>query len=155
MLREKFKDELKNAMLKKDEIAVSTLRLIIASLKDRDIAARSKGNMDGISDSEILSMLQTMIKQRRESVEIYKRGGRSELAKREAEEIQVIEKFLPRQMENSEVEAAIDIAIEKLGAVNLKDMGKIMAHLKDRYSGQIDFAHASKIVKEKLLASSK
>lgn len=152
MLREKFKEKLKEAMLKKDDISVATIRLIMASLKDRDIAARSRGNADGIEEKDILSMLQTMIKQRRESAEMYRRGDRVELADREEAEIKIIESFLPKQMTGDEVKEAVEASMREVGASDLKDMGKVMNRLKELYSGQMDFASASKIVKEKLLA---
>lgn len=152
MLREKFKEKLKEAMLAKDEVALSTVRLIMASLKDHDIAARSKGNADGISDTEILSMMQTMVKQRRESIAMYERGGRDELAKRESDEIDVIELFLPRQMNAEEVLDAVDATIKELDAGELKDMGRVMGRMKELYAGQMDFGQASGLVKEKLMA---
>ena len=134
----------------KDETAVSTLRLIIAALKDRDIAARSKGNKDGISEDEIMSMLQSMIKQRHESVKMYERGGRDDLKDREAAEIRIIEGFLPKQLDETEMKAAIDGVMADVGATGIKDMGKVMGVLKDKYAGQMDFAKASGLVKEKL-----
>ncbi len=147
MLRERLKDELKKAMLAKEQRATATLRLILAALKDRDIAGRGKGQTDGIDESEILSMLQTMIKQRRESIEMYTQGGRDDLAQREAEEIEIIERFLPEQMGDAETEAAIKAAIESAGATGLKEMGKVMAALREQYAGRMDFAKAGKIAK--------
>jgi len=153
MLREKLRERLKEAMLSKDAIPVATIRLILASLKDRDIAARSKGNADGILEDEILSMMQSMIKQRRESAVMYDRGGREELAARELEEITVIESFMPRQMSETEVDEAIDATIKELDAGNLKDMGRVMARMRELYVGQMDFGQASAIVKEKLMGA--
>ena len=150
MLRERLKDELKKSMLAKEQRATATLRLILAALKDRDIAGRSKGQTDGIGEDEILSMLQTMIKQRRESIEMYNKGGREELAKQEEEEIGIIERFLPAQMDDAAIEAAIDKAIESIGASGLKEMGKVMAALRDNYAGQMDFAKAGAIAKKLL-----
>lgn len=150
MLRERLKDELKKSMLAKEQRATATLRLILAALKDRDIAGRSKGQTDGIGEDEILSMLQTMIKQRRESIEMYNKGGRDELAKQEEEEIGIIERFLPAQMDDAAIEAAIDKAIESIGASGLKEMGKVMAALRDNYAGQMDFAKAGAIAKKLL-----
>lgn len=150
MLRPQFTEKLKEAMHAKDETAVSTLRLIIAALKDRDIAARSKGNKDGISEDEIMSMLQSMIKQRHESVKMYERGGRDDLKDREAAEIRIIEGFLPKQLDETEMKAAIDGVMADVGATGIKDMGKVMGVLKDKYAGQMDFAKASGLVKEKL-----
>lgn len=150
MIRTRFSEQLKTAMLAKDETTVATLRLVLAALKDRDIAARSKGNKDGVADEEILSMLQSMIKQRQESIRMYEKGNRPELAAREADEIGVIEKFLPRQLAQQEVEAAIAAVIAETGAAGIKDMGRVMAVLKEKYTGQLDFAKASGLVKQKL-----
>ncbi len=149
-MRTRLQEALKEAMRSKEARAVATVRLILAALKDRDIAARSKGQMDGISDDEILSMLQSMIKQRRESIQLYEQGGRLELAEQESEEIAVIERFLPRQMDDAEVAAAIDATLSALGAAGLKDMGRVMADLRERFAGQMDFAKASGLVKQKL-----
>lgn len=150
MLRELLPQELKKSMLAKEQRSTATLRLIMAALKDRDIAARSKGNADGIDDGEILSMLQTMIKQRRESIEMYTQGGREKLAKQEAEEIEIIERFLPDQMDDAATEAAIGKAIESIGASGLKEMGKVMTALREQYAGQMDFAKAGAIAKKLL-----
>ena len=143
MLRARFSDALKEAMRAKHERKVGTVRLIIAALKDRDIAARGKGNADGIGDDEIAQMLQSMIKSRRESIVLYEQGGRVELAEQEREEIAIIETFLPQQMSAAEVDAAIAEA----GAKSIKDMGKVMATLKARHVGQMDFAKASAAIK--------
>ena len=150
MLRNKFNEALKEYMREKNSIGVSTVRLILAALKDRDISARSKGITEGIDETEILSMLQTMIKQRRESIGMYEKGGRPELAEREAHEIDVINTFLPQQLSEDEMRNAVDTIIVETGAAGLKDMGRIMAELKNRYAGQMDFAKASVIVKDKL-----
>jgi uncharacterized protein YqeY len=147
MLRERLNEELKKAMLAKRQRATATLRLILAALKDRDIAARGKGQAEGIGDDDILAMLQTMIKQRRESIEMYRKGGRDELARQEAEEIEIIEGFLPEQMDDAAIEAAIKQAIESVGASGLKEMGKVMAALREEYAGQMDFAKAGKVAK--------
>ncbi len=152
MLRTEFTDHLKRAMHAKDEIATSTIRLIIAALQDRDIAARGKGNREGIAEDEILSLLQTMIKQRRESIKMYEVGKRFDLVEREAAEIKIIERFLPAQMSEDDVRAAIDDCIKAVGAAGVKDMGKVMAEMKIRYVGQMDFAKASGQVKERLMA---
>jgi len=151
MIRQKFQDQLKQAMHAKDETVVSTLRLIMAALKDRDIAARGKGNWDGISDDEILSMLSSMIKQRQESIKMYEIGKRQDLADREAEEIRVIETFLPPQLSDDEIKAVIDTIINDVGASGIKDMGKVMAEMKAKYAGQLDFSKASGWVKERLV----
>ncbi len=150
MLRERLSVELKAAMKEKNERKRATLRLILAALKDRDIAARSKGVTDGIDETEILSMLQTMVKQRQESIEHYEHGGRLELAEQEREEIEIIEQFLPEQLDPNAVEAAVQSVIEELGATTIKDMGRTMAALRERYAGQMDFAKASAIVKAQL-----
>ena len=149
-MRTELNDALKAAMKEKDTLAVGTLRLVQAALKDRDIAARSKGNLDGISDDEILGLLQSMIKQRRESIDAYKKGGRMELAEQEAGEIAVIERFLPKQMNADEMAKAVDAVIKEMGAATLKDMGKVMAALKERHPGAMDFGKASGLVKTKL-----
>ncbi|MBL6958579.1 MAG: GatB/YqeY domain-containing protein [Rhodospirillales bacterium] len=150
MLRDRLNEALKTAMKEKNPLALGTVRLILAALKDRDIAARCKGNLDGIEEGEILSMLQSMIKQRRDSIELYEKGGRLELAQQEAEEIDVIEKFLPEQMSEEDTAAAVNAVIEELGAESLKDMGRTMGALKERYAGQMDFSKASALVKARL-----
>ena len=150
MLRTRLSDTLKFSMKEKNERSVSTLRLILAALKDQDIAARGKGNKEGLSDDQILSLLQSMIKQRRESIKLYEQGGRMELAQREAEEIGVIEEFLPEQMSHDEMAIVITRIIGEVGAEGLKDMGKAMGALKEQYAGQMDFAKASAMVKERL-----
>ncbi len=152
MLRTRFQEQLKQALHAKDEIATSTLRLIIAAMKDRDIAARGKGNWDGIGEDEILAMLQSMIKQRHESIKMYQQGKREDLAAREASEIRVIETFLPTQLSEDEVKAAIDTAIEAVGAAGIKDMGKVIAEMKSKYTGQVDFSKVSALVKDRLTA---
>ena len=150
MLRPQLNDALKSAMLSKDSRVVSTVRLILAALKDRDIAARSRGVMDGISDDEILSMLQSMIKQRRESISLYEQGGRLELAQQEQDEIAIIERFLPRQLNEEEMNAAVSAVIAELGAGGIKDMGRVMAALKERHAGTMDFTKASATTKKLL-----
>ncbi|MBI5162380.1 MAG: GatB/YqeY domain-containing protein [Magnetospirillum sp.] len=150
MLRQQLNDALKAAMLGKQPRTVSTVRLILAALKDRDIAARSRGVMDGIGDDEILSMFQSMIKQRRESITLYEQGGRIDLAQQEAEEIVIIERFLPVQMSEAEAGAAIAAVIAEVGAGGIKDMGRVMAALKERFAGRMDFGKASGLVKKAL-----
>ena len=151
MLREQLTVSLKDAMRAKDGRAVATVRLILAALKDRDIAARYKGVIDGIGEDEILSMLQTMIKQRQESIRLYEQGGRCELAQQEQEEIDVIRRFMPTPIEGSELERAIKTTIVEIGAADLKDMGRTMAALKERYPGRMDFSKASGIVRASLV----
>ncbi len=150
MLRTRLNDALKSAMKAKDELAVSTLRLTLAALKDRDIAARTKGDTNGIGEDDILGLLGTMIKQRREAIAHYEQGGRPELAKREAEEIDVIEGFLPKQLSDEEIQSVVKEMIAEVGAGGLKEMGRVMAALRERYSGRMDFAKASAIVKRQL-----
>jgi uncharacterized protein YqeY len=150
MFREQLPEALKAALKDKDERAVSTLRLIMAALKDRDIAARSKGNMDGIPEDEILQMLQTMVKQRRESISMYEKGGRLELAEQEGEEIAIIQRFLPEQLDEAATKAAVDKTIADIGAGGLKDMGAVMGALRENYASQMDFGKASAIVKARL-----
>ena len=150
MLRQTLSDALKTAMRDKEGRTVATLRLIIAALKDKDIAARASDGDDQIDDNEILAMLQSMIKQRQESVKAFEEGGRPELAAQENEEIGIIRGFLPAQLEGEALTAAIDNVIAETGAESLKDMGPVMAALKARFPGQIDFAKASGVVREKL-----
>lgn len=150
-MRERFTEDLKTAQRAKDTRSVATIRLIIAALKDRDIAARTKdGGADGIDDAEILSMLQTMIKQRRESIKLYEQGGRLDLVEQEQEEIEIIKRFLPAQMSEDEIEAAVGEVLAELGASTLKDMGGAMAALREKFAGQMDFGKASAVVKAKL-----
>lgn len=150
MLRDRLSETLKSSMKEKKPVAVSTLRLILTAIKDRDIAARSKGVDDGISDTEILQVLQTMVRQRHDSIEMYTQGNRPELAAREAEEITVIEGFMPRQLGDVEIEAAIASVIEDTGASSIKDMGKAMGALRERFAGQMDFGKASAMLKAQL-----
>ena len=150
MLRARIDDALKTAMKAKEKHTVATVRLILAALKDRDIAVRSKGNNVGISDDDILSMLQSMIKQRRESIEMYEKGGRAELAEQELSEIEIIQTFLPEQMDDDAVTDAVEAVINQVSATSLKDMGKVMGVLKEKFSGQMDFSKASAKVKSHL-----
>ena len=151
MLRTRLNEALKEAMRAKEQRAIATLRLILAALKDRDIAARSRGVTDGIDDNELLSMLQTMVKQRRESIQLYEQGGRLELAQQEQEEIAIIEGFMPKQLDEAETEAAISALIAETGAAGIKDMGRVMAELRNRYAGRMDFARASNLLRAKLV----
>lgn len=150
MLRQQLSDQLKTAMLAKNARVVSTVRLILAALKDRDIAARSRNVMDGIGEDEILQMLQSMIKQRRESISLYEQGGRLELAQQEQDEIAIIETFLPKQMTEAETLDAVKTVIAELGATGIKDMGRVMAALKERFAGCMDFTKASAATKKEL-----
>jgi uncharacterized protein YqeY len=150
MLRNRLSEALKEAMKAKEARRVSTLRLILAAIKDRDIQARTDGGADSVSDEEILAVLQKMIKQRRESIEHYEAGGRLELAQQEQEEIAIIQQYLPKQLTEAETEAAAREAIGELGAAGIKDMGRVMARLKERHSGEMDFGKAGPVVKRLL-----
>jgi uncharacterized protein YqeY len=150
MLRQAFTDRLKEAMKARDSRTTSTVRLILAALKDRDIAARGQGNAIGLSDPEIHRMLQGMIKQRRESIALYQQGNRNDLAQQESEEIAVIESFLPEQMDEREIEAAARAAIAETGAVNIKDLGKVMSALRESHAGTIDLGRAGAVVRRLL-----
>ena len=150
MLREAFTERLKTAMRAKDSRTVSTVRLILAALKDRDIAARGGGNQEGIPESEIQRLLQSMVKQRRESIALYRQGNRPELAQQEEEEIAVIESFLPKQMGDDEIAAAVKAAMAETGAAGIKDMGKVMGVLRERHAGVIDMGRAGAVVKQQL-----
>jgi len=150
MLREAFTERLKQAMRAKDTRTLSAVRMILAALKDRDIAARGTGNAGGIPEPEILRLLQGMIKQRRESIALYRQGNRPELAEQEEQEIAVIESFLPKQMSDDEIAAAAREAIAEIGAAGVKDMGKVMGVLRDRHTGVIDMARAGAVVKRLL-----
>jgi uncharacterized protein len=146
-LREQLGDAVKEAMKAKDQKRVGTLRLINAALKDRDIAARTETSRDLLGDDDILSLLAKMIKQREDSVTAYEAGKRPELAEAERNEIAIIREFMPKQMDAAETEAAIGKVIAETGASSVKDMGKVMAALKERYAGQMDFGRASGTVK--------
>jgi len=148
--RSELNTAMKEAMRSKNQTALSTIRLINAALKDRDITARGNGKADGVEESEILSMLQSMIKQRQESAKVYCDAGREELAEREEAEIEVIKQFLPQQLGEDEVKAAIETIIADTGADSIKDMGKIMGVLKSQYAGQIDMGKAGGLVKDLL-----
>ncbi|MCR9222006.1 MAG: GatB/YqeY domain-containing protein [Alphaproteobacteria bacterium] len=149
-LRNRLNEALKEAMRAKDQRAISTLRLILAALKDRDIAARGKSEDGRISDDEILQMLQSMVKQREDSIAMYEQGGRLELAEQEQAEIDVIRRFLPTQLSEEEVREAVALVVADLGAGSLKEMGKVMAELRSRYAGRMDFGKASGLVKQSL-----
>jgi uncharacterized protein len=150
MLRDKLNEALKEAMRARDMAVVGTIRLILAKLKEVDIASRTEANREGVADDRILSMMQGMIKQRNESITLYEKGNRADLADKEKAEIAVIERFLPQQMDDASVEAAAKEAIASAGATSIKDMGGVMAALKAKYAGQMDFAKASAVVKKTL-----
>jgi hypothetical protein len=147
MLRERLTTEMKEAMKAGDKRKLGTVRLIQAALKDKDIELRGAGKGPA-SDDEILALMQKMIKQRQESVAMYDQGGRPELADQEREEAKVIQSFLPTQMDEADVRAAIDAAIAETGAASIKDMGKVIAALRAKYAGRMDFGRASGLVKE-------
>jgi uncharacterized protein YqeY len=150
MLRDNLAEALKEAMRARDMTTVGAVRLILAKLKEVDIAARTEASREGVADDRILSMLQGMIKQRNESVVLYEKGNRPELAEKEKAEIAVIERFLPKQMDEAAVAAAVAEAVASTGAKTVKDMGGVMAVLKAKYAGQMDFAKASAAVKKAL-----
>lgn len=149
-LREKVNEALKSAMRNKEAARLSTLRLINAAIKDKDIAARGDGNDEGVGNDEILAILGKMVKQRQESARAYEEGGRLELAEKELSEIGVIEEFLPKQLDEDETDAAIAKAIAAVGAESIRDMGKVMGELKAKYTGQMDFGSVGPKVKAKL-----
>lgn len=149
-LRMRISDALKQAMKDKAADRLSTLRLINAAIKDKDIAARANGKDDGVSDAEVLGILSKMAKQRQESARAYEEGGRLDLAEREREEVEVIEEFLPRQLSVTETSAAVDKAVADVGATSIRDMGKVMGLLKERYTGQMDFGAVGPVIKDRL-----
>lgn len=150
VLRDRLQAALKDAMRAREAERLSTLRLINAAIKDRDIAQRGEGGEGVVSDSDITAILSKMVKQRQESARVYEEGGRLELAEKELDEIKVIEEFLPRQLEGEEVDAAISAAIAESGASSIRDMGKVMAVLKGKYTGQMDFGAVGPRVKDML-----
>ena len=151
-MRDKINKLLKQAMRDKAADRLSTLRLINAAIKDRDIAARSEGQDEGVCEGEVLAILGKMAKQRLESARAYEEGGRIDLAERERAEIMVIEEFLPRQLSEKESTEAVNIAIAEAGAESIRDMGKVMGILKSRYTGQMDFGAVGPVVKDRLCA---
>ena len=150
MLRERLSEDLKTAMRAREQRAVSTLRLVLAELKLRDISAREKGNTAGVGDAEIVDMMQKLVRQRRDSIEAYEKGGRPDLVQQEADEIAVIERYLPKGLSEAETANAIAEAIAATGATTVKDMGRIMARLKEQYAGRMDFGKVGPLVKQKL-----
>lgn len=149
MLRDDINNDLKEAMKARNERAVSTLRMVNSSLKNADIEARGAGK-PALGDAEVLTILQKMVKQRQESVELYKKGGRDDLVRQEQEEIAIIQNYMPQQMSEAEITAAIDAAVTETGAASMKDMGKVIGVLRGKYAGQMDMAKASALVKGKL-----
>ena len=152
MLRDKFSEALKEAMRAKDQRRVGTVRLILAALKDKDIEARGAGR-EKATDEEILGLLQKMIKQRNDSIEAFDKAGRVDLATLEREEKAIIEAYLPQQMGADEVQAAVKAAVAAVGAASVKDMGKVMAELKSKFAGKMDFSKANAVVKAMLTSS--
>lgn len=150
--RSEFSAALKKSLLEKDQIASSTIRLILAALKDRDISVRNGGDTDGISDDEILLLLQSMVKQRQESSKTYSEAGRDDLAEREEAEIDVIRSFMPKQLNDQEMLDAISAIITEVSAESIRDMGKVMAIVKEKYAGQMDMGKAGGIAKQQLSA---
>ena len=149
MLRTRLSDALKDSLRAKNERVTHTVRLMLAALKDRDIAARPKG-ITAIPDDEILQMFNSMVKQRRESIDMFTKGGRPELAKLDQEEIDIIQTFMPEQMDEAATVAAVKEAVQQAGATSVKDMGKVMAILKEKYTGRLDFSRVSGVVKQTL-----
>ncbi|MFP1643243.1 GatB/YqeY domain-containing protein [Pontitalea aquivivens] len=149
-MRDRIAQALKDAMKSKEQDRLSTLRLINAAIKDREIALRGEGDGGTVGDGEILAIMGKMVKQRQESARAYEEGGRLELAEKELAEIKVIEEFLPRQLSPDEVAAAVDQAIKALGASSIRDMGRVMAELKAKYTGQMDFGAVGPMVKSRL-----
>tara|TARA_X000000368_G_scaffold130185_1_gene102324 strand:+ start:32 stop:514 length:483 start_codon:yes stop_codon:yes gene_type:complete len=149
-LRNEINSAMKEAMKEKAQLRLSTLRLINAAIKDRDIAARAEGVEEGVDDSEILAILGKMTRQRQESAKTYEEAGRLDLSERELSEIQVIEHFLPRQLNGDEIEIEVTKVIDEQGASSIRDMGRVMSCLKERFTGQMDFGSVGPIVKKKL-----
>ncbi|MBR2299919.1 MAG: GatB/YqeY domain-containing protein [Alphaproteobacteria bacterium] len=149
MLREDIQNALKEAMKAQNMPEVNAIRMIIAGQKEKDVDARGKGKPQA-EDAELLSMMQTMIKQRRESIDMFTKGGRPELAEKEENEIKIIERFLPKQLSGAEVEATVKAVISSTGATSMKDMGKVMGALRAQYAGQMDFGAVSGIIKSLL-----
>ena len=151
-LRERILADTKEAMKAKETARLSTLRLISAAIKDREIAARTDGgDQDGLSEADLTAILSKMVKQRQESAKAYEEGGRLELAERELDEIALIQSYLPRQLDDAETHAAIDKAISDLGAESIRDMGRVMAELRTHYAGQMDFGAVGPVIKERLM----
>ena len=153
-LRTKISAALKQAMKDKDADRLSTLRLINAAIKDKDIDARAAGQDDGVGEDEVLGILGKMVKQRRESAKTYEEGGRLDLAEREMGEIKVIEEYLPQKLDDAASAKAVDDAIAEVGADSIRDMGKVMGVLKSKYTGQMDFGAVGPMVKDRLCAAS-
>jgi len=150
-MREKLNSELKKSIINKNLVATKTIRLILAAIKDRDIVDRSQGNQNGIGETEIISLLKKMQKQREESIELYLKGNRIDLVKSEEDEINIIKEFLPKQMDDDEIINLVKEAIKSQDAKSIKDMGKVMNYLKENYATNMDFSKASKFLKDMLI----
>jgi uncharacterized protein len=150
MLRQAFTDRLKAAMKAKDQRTISTVRMILAELKNRDVATRGQADAAGLAEDDIRRMLQAMVKQRRESIMLYEKGNRADLAQQEREEITIIESFLPRQLDEGEIEAAARAVIAETGAAGAREIGQVMATLRERHTGAIDLGRAGAIVRRLL-----
>ena len=150
MLRDRFKSELQKAMKSREALKVSTLRLILAAIKDRDLDSRSKGNGDAIADSNILEILSKMVKQRKESISAYKKAGRNDLADQEDNEIKIISEFLPQKLTNEELKKIIEGTISATNSETIRDLGKVMAEIKKSYAGRCDLAEVSNILRKRL-----
>ena len=150
-IRTRIQEATKDAMRSRDQLRLSTLRLIGAALKDREIAVRGEPGQTGLDEADVVALLSKMVKQRQESAKAYEEGGRLELAQKEEAEIGVIQEFLPRQLDEAETAVAIDAAIASLGAASIRDMGRVMAELRDRHAGQMDFGAVGPMVKARLL----
>ena len=150
-MREKLNSELKKSIINKNLVATKTIRLILAAIKDRDIVDRSQGNQNGIGETEIISLLKKMQKQREESIELYSKGNRIDLVKSEEDEINIIKEFLPKQMDDDEIINLVKEAIKSQDAKSIKDMGKVMNYLKENYATNMDFSKASKFLKDMLI----
>ena len=150
MLRNKFKNDLLGAMKAKEIIKVSTLRLILAAIKDRDLESRGKGTGDTVSDSAVLEILSKMVKQRIETAKVYEKAGRNELADSENKEVNIINAYMPKMLTADELESVIDDAIMNIGAKSLRDLGKVISKIKNDYTGRCDFADVSQMIRERL-----
>ena len=150
-IREKVSKNLKEAMINKDNNSISTLRLILAAIKERDIISKGKGHDSEVNDKEIISLLQTMIKQRKSSIELYTQANRVDLANKEENEISIISNYLPKQLSIKEIDEIINNTIKSSDVNSIKDMGKLIKIIKEQYSGLMDFGYVSKVIKEKLL----
>lgn len=150
-LRARIQEATKEAMRAKDQLRLSTLRLIGAAIKDREIALRGEPGEAALSDADITALLSKMVKQRQESARAYEEGGRLELAEREQQEVGIIQEFLPRQLSEAEIGSAVDGVIADLGASGVRDMGRVMGALRDRYAGQMDFGAVGALVKSRLM----